>query len=136
MSNVDENALLSLAGHMRAQAYAPYSGVRVGAAVLVERDGEMRLFGGANVENASFGLSICAERVALCAAVSSGFGGTIRALAVAGPDGATLTPCGACRQFAAEFGDLAVIYTAADTVVRKSIRELLPAAFDSSLLRR
>src|SRR5579872_1898334 len=83
------------AREVRDEAYAPYSGFRVGAALLVENGG---VFCGANVENASYGLAICAERSAVTAAVSHGSRG-FKAIAIVGADGAGTAPCGACRQF-------------------------------------
>lgn len=102
-------------------AYAPYSGFAVGAAALA-RDG--RVFTGANVENASYGLSLCAERAALAAAVSGGAGpGAIEALAV------TAAPCGACRQWLAELEVERVLFPWQGTLVGRSPAELLPEIF-------
>jgi cytidine deaminase len=83
----------------RARAYAPYSRFAVGAALLMD-DGAVVC--GCNVENASYGMSICAERVAMSCAIASGRR-TPLAVAVAGPDGVFCSPCGACRQFLSEF---------------------------------
>src|ERR1700756_2574607 len=91
--------LLAAARFARERAYAPYSQFRVGAAVETE-DGT--IVTGCNVENASYGLSICAERTAIVSAVAQGYR-VFRAVAVAGPEGVTTSPCGACRQFIAEF---------------------------------
>ncbi|MEO6913915.1 MAG: cytidine deaminase, partial [Candidatus Baltobacteraceae bacterium] len=93
------NKLLEAAKAAREYAYAPYSNFCVGAAVELA-DGA--IVSGCNVENASFGLSICAERVALCTAVAQGHT-RIVAIAIAGPPGTRTSPCGACRQFIAEF---------------------------------
>jgi cytidine deaminase len=90
--------LVRTARAARRRAYAPYSHFPVGAAVLAA-DGS--IYAGANVENASFGLTQCAERVAVQTAVAAGRR-RLRAVAVAGPHG--ITPCGACRQVMAEFG--------------------------------
>ena len=108
-------------------AYAPYSKFGVGAALLTT-DG--RIFTGTNVENASYGLTICAERVAVGNAVSAGCR-QFRAIAIVAPS-ADLSPCGACRQVLAEFGDCLVI--CADARHRRRVRvwrlaELLPDAF-------
>ena len=112
----------------RDAAYAPYSGFAVGAA-LQTADG--RRFTGANVENASYGLALCAERTAVFAAVLAG-AREIAALAVCGPDGASTPPCGACRQVLAEFGapGVPVTYLRADGGwVETTLGDLLPAAF-------
>ena len=101
--------LIDLAIRAQANAYAPYSGFKVGAALLCE-DGEV--FVGANVENSSFGLTNCAERSALFAAVSAGKRSFKAIAVVGGADGVVsdfCPPCGACRQALAEFspkGDL------------------------------
>jgi cytidine deaminase len=109
----------------RSRAYAPYSNFAVGAALQTTAG---RVFGGCNVENASFGLTICAERVALAKAVSEGER-DFRAIAVVSRGGAT--PCGACRQVLAEFNpDLRVIVADLEGNRREfSLRALLPEAF-------
>lgn len=119
--------LLAAAREARHHAYAPYSGYAVGAAVYCE-DG--RIFTGANVENASYGLTVCAERVAIFRAVSEG-ARRISALAIVTQDGGT--PCGACRQVLAEFADEdLVIWCASEEradVQEYRFNELLPHAF-------
>jgi cytidine deaminase len=110
------------------RAYAPYSNFPVGAAVLTP-DG--KIFAGANVENASYGLSICAERNAIFHAVAQG-AKAICAVAVYTPTRTTTPPCGACRQVMAEFGtDVLVICCsdAANAGQRYRLAELLPMAF-------
>ncbi len=110
------------------RAYAPYSKFPVGAAVLTA-DGE--IYAGANVENASYGLSICAERNAIFHAVALG-AKAICAVAVYTPTVATTPPCGACRQVMAEFGtDVLVICCcdAASAEQRYRLADLLPKAF-------
>ena len=92
-------SLASLAWEARLNAYAPYSQFHVGAALLAA-DG--RVFTGANVENASLGLTMCAERVALGAAAAAGVR-SVTAIAVAGVDDEGVFPCGACRQVLSEF---------------------------------
>ena len=109
-------------------AYAPYSHFPVGAAVLAE-DGLVHA--GANVENASYGLSMCAERTAIFQAIARG-ARRIRAVAVYTPTQAVTTPCGACRQVIAEFGAEALVVCFADGAAldqRYLIGELLPQAF-------
>jgi cytidine deaminase len=121
------DALIESALAVRRQAYAPYSNFLVGAAVLTE-DGSV--FTGTNVENASYGLTLCAERVAASAAVAAGHRKLV-AVAVATAGGAA--PCGACRQFLAEFGGaMDVLLVDADrpeTVKRTSLADLLPQQF-------
>jgi homotetrameric cytidine deaminase len=117
----------------RDDAYAPYSGFAVGAAIEMA-DG--RRFSGANVENASYGLTICAERTAVSAAVLAG-ARTIAAVAVCGPEGATTPPCGACRQVLAEFGapDVPLSYRRSDgTWADTTLGALLPASFEGAAL--
>jgi cytidine deaminase len=120
--------LIGAALEIRKNAYAPYSKFLVGAAVLTE-DGT--LFTGTNVENASYGLTICAERIAAGAAVAAGHR-MITAVAVATE--AAASPCGACRQFLAEFGGaMKVFQVNADEpthVIETSLDVLLPEQFD------
>jgi cytidine deaminase len=105
--------------------YSPYSRFAVGAAVLT-LDGGIYL--GTNVENASYGLTICAERVAICSAVAAGKKDIVALAIYGGKDG--LAPCGACRQFIAEFGcDIRVIYRHNGQVLSPPIRDLLPDSF-------
>jgi homotetrameric cytidine deaminase len=117
----------------RSAAYAPYSHFTVGAAVETA-DG--RRFTGANIENASYGLTVCAERTAVFAAVLAG-ARPITAVAVTGPDGVTTPPCGACRQVLVEFGapDVPLTYARADGGWNDTtLGELLPAAFEPASL--
>lgn len=110
-----------------AHAYAPYSRFRVGAAVLTDA----AMHSGANVENASYGLSICAERNAIFQAVANG-ARRIDAICIYTPTSAAVTPCGACLQVLSEFGAEALIVccTDDDTAERRyALAELLPAAF-------
>jgi cytidine deaminase len=111
----------------QANAYAPASRFRVGAAVLAD-DG--RIFAGCNVENASYGLTICAERAAVCAAVAAGVR-AIRAVAVVTDLLEPARPCGACRQVLAEFGPAmtVVLLGSAQTRRTTSLEKLLPEPF-------
>src|SRR5471030_2086518 len=127
----DPSSVLAAAVAIRTAAYAPYSKFSVGAALLA-RDG--RMFTGANVENASYGLSMCAERVALYTAIAQG-AKTFDAIAVAGPDGVTTLPCGACRQVLHEFAPhLHVIYRDAGQIKSATLTQLLPEAFGPAAL--
>jgi len=113
------------------QAHAPYSGFRVGAALLWNDGQGGRVVAGCNVENASYPVSLCAERTAVCAAVAQGLKvGELEALVVV-TEGATLTPpCGACRQVLAEFADsLPVLLVNRQGRVLHDLRDLLPHAF-------
>lgn len=96
-------ALLEAARAAAQQAYAPYSNFRVGAALLFA-DGAVVT--GSNVENASYGLSLCAETVAVAKAMGEGRRGGLKAVAVTTPDGATISPCGRCRQVLNEIASL------------------------------
>jgi len=122
-------ALLDAAEAARARAHAPYSGFRVGAALLCE-DGSLQT--GCNVENASYGATICAERVAVGAAIAAGHR-RFQAIAIAGPAGVALSPCGICRQVLSEFspdGALRVVMRAADGSAHEAtLAALLPNAF-------
>jgi cytidine deaminase len=120
--------LIERARQARELAYSPYSRFAVGAAVLTE-DGE--IYDGANVENVSFGLTVCAERVAIFSAVAAGkrkFTG----LAVVTDTPEPATPCGACRQVMYEFSPELWVLTANLTGQQRMFRlpELLPAVFD------
>ncbi|GAC1567889.1 MAG: cytidine deaminase [Vulcanimicrobiaceae bacterium] len=121
-----DRELLDAARSARAHAYAPYSGYDVGAALLCANG---TVASGCNVENASYGLSLCAERSALAVAIASGRRDFV-ALAICGPDDATTPPCGACRQVLAEFGGaLRVLYAGTDGLVETTVAALLPSAF-------
>ena len=109
-------------------AHAPYSEFRVGAAILLTNG---RIFSGCNVENASYGLSNCAERTAIFTAVAE-MGPKIEILAVAVTNdrGLACSPCGACRQVIYEFGPQAtVFFQGADGPKQSHIKELLPEGF-------
>jgi cytidine deaminase len=121
------DALLDAARAASAKAYAPYSRFHVGAAVMAD-DG--RIFAAANVENASYGLTSCAERNAVFAAVCAGVR-TIVAVAIHTPTAEPVSPCGACRQVIFEFGPDAKIVSCCDGDGLRgwAIDELLPGAF-------
>ena len=119
--------LIATALAVRRNAHAPYSKFRVGAALLTKSG---KVYTGVNVENASYGLTNCAERVAVGKAVSEGHR-QFRAIAVAAPS-AALSPCGACRQVLSEFGDCVVICVDSRNTKRVRINllsELLPHSF-------
>ncbi len=118
--------LISAAKQALKSAYAPYSGYRVGAAVL---DGRGRIFTGCNIENASYGASMCAERTAVFKAVSEG-AETIRAVAVSA-ERSMPYPCGMCRQVLSQFmdGEGEVYVECGGTVEKYFLGELLPHGF-------
>jgi len=120
-------ALLAAAKAASAHAYCPYSHFAVGAAV---RAADGRVFSGCNVENASYGLAICAERNAIFHAVAAG-ARDIVAVAVYTPTPAYTTPCGACRQVLSEFGLNAEVLCACDGPERGrfTVSSLLPHGF-------
>jgi cytidine deaminase len=122
-----DRELLVQAREAAARAYCPYSGFAVGAAV---RTADGSVFTGANVENASYGLTMCAERVVIASAVAAGKR-EIVLLALYTPTAEPVSPCGACRQVLLEFGREARVISACDgpTVLEWSAEELLPGAF-------
>ncbi len=125
--------LLEAATSVLRNAYAPYSGYRVAAAV---RASSGRVYRGVNVENASYGLTVCAERVAIFTAVAEGER-SIREVLVLTERGEPAPPCGACLQVISEFGDDdTVIYSASLEGGRKAwrLRDLLPVRFSPSHL--
>jgi len=128
LSEPEKARLLHTAREALARAYAPYSGVKVGAAVLTEKG---QVFSGGNVENASYGLTLCAERAAIAGAVAAeGPGMRIKALAVVSDQAGPFPPCGACRQVIYEFGPEAlVIFPGEEGLISAPITELLPHAF-------
>jgi cytidine deaminase len=120
------DSLVDAARAVQQQAYAPYSHFRVGAAIEADNGA---VFVGCNVENASYGLTICAERAAVAAAVGAGVRHIRRAVVVTDSD-PPAAPCGACRQVLSEFGpDMLVEAVGPERTSRWSMRELLPAAF-------
>ena len=124
------DSLIATARRARENAHAPYSSFRVGAALRAKSG---RIFGGCNVENATYGLTVCAERVAIFKAVSEGERGFDAVAVVTDADSLT-PPCGACRQLIWEFcGDVPVVL--ANLKGKKEVlqmRDLFPKPFDSS----
>lgn len=127
-----DRELLDAARAGRQRAYAPYSRFSVGAAV---RTGSGRIFEGGNVENASYGLTVCAERVALFAAICSGER-TVTDIAVVGDVPRPLSPCGACRQVMVELAPRArvIMATTSGESQVTDVAALLPIAFGQSEL--
>lgn len=127
-ASLDDAELLARARAVKARAYAPYSGFRVGAVVLTTAG---KVFEAANVENASYPLSACAEANAVRAMACSGGRHEIAAVAVVADGESAVTPCGACRQIIFEFGPEATILTSGDGghPFIGSITSLLPHAF-------
>ena len=130
---MNDTSLLDAARTARKHAHAPFSGFLVGAA-LESADG--RVITGCNVENATYGLTICAERVAMFKAISEGLRHFRRVAIVADTDAPT-PPCGACRQILWEFGgDLEVILGNLERETgRHRLQDLLPLPFDQRLLK-
>ena len=129
----DSDHLVAVAREARERAVAPFSNFKVGAA-LVAKGG--RVYGGCNVENASYGLTVCAERVALLKALSEGE--RVFEMIVVVADTADPTPpCGACRQLLWEYcGDIPVVLANLQKVTgRHQMRDLLPLPFDARLLK-
>ncbi|MFZ0827285.1 MAG: cytidine deaminase [Verrucomicrobiia bacterium] len=129
MGKVDKKQLVRAAARARERAVAPYSKFKVGAALLT-KGGDIIL--GANVESASYGLTCCAERVALFAALTGGKKDFVAVAVVARAPGGPM-PCGACRQLLAEYAPAAKVWVAdsrAGGKIREfTVRELLPSAF-------
>ncbi len=129
-------SLIAAARSAADRAYAPYSGFAVGAALLTA-DGAV--ITGGNVENASYGLTICAERAAIVAAVAAGHR-EVMAIAVAAPGAPGTTPCGACRQVLNEFvprdGELVILLDGESGIEAIRLSDLLPRAFGPRSLDR
>ena len=121
---MDWDLLIEEAWAARARAYAPYSNFHVGAALLAE-DG--RIFTGCNVENLSYGLTNCAERVAIGAAVAAG-ARKFLGVAVVADTAVPISPCGACRQVLAEFGVFRILLANHTERIEFTLEELLPRA--------
>lgn len=135
MAQPTKTQLIRAAARARKSAVAPYSKFLVGAALLTKR-GEV--ITGANVESASYGLTCCAERVALFKALTEGKK-DFTAIAVVTRLAGGAMPCGACRQLLAEYAPAATVYVADSAALTKvrdfKVSELLPGAFDGSSLR-
>jgi cytidine deaminase len=124
---IDWDRLRGAAREVMHRAYAPYSHFPVGAAALVVGpDGERRVVVGCNVENASYGVGLCAE-CGLVSAVHASGGGRLAAVSIVGGDGAPLMPCGRCRQLLFEHGGNGALLETARGIVR--LGEVLPDAF-------
>ena len=127
---IDWEVLRTAAREVKDKAYAPYSGFRVGAAGLVD-DG--RVVAGCNVENAAYGVALCAE-CGLVSALHAGGGGRLVAVVCVGPDGTACMPCGRCRQLLWENGGPTMLLETARGVL--PMTEVLPDAFGSDDLER
>jgi cytidine deaminase len=129
MAKTNKQDLVRAAAKARQRAVAPYSHFKVGAALLTRSGGVIT---GANVESASYGLTCCAERVALFNALTAGKRNFIAVAVVARAPGGPM-PCGACRQLLAEYAPGAAVWVADSRALRTvrefTVRELLPAAF-------
>ena len=132
MTTEERERMLEAAVEARANAYAPYSGFAVGAAALGSHGG---IYAGCNVENASYPVSLCAERGAIAMAVAAGETG-IDAVLILSDATQPCPPCGMCRQALAEFGpDMVVVMVGAEGAFRETtLRALLPAAFGPGFL--
>ena len=126
---IDSKKLVAAAAKARGGSVSPYSKFKVGAALLT-KSGE--IIGGANVESASYGLTCCAERIALFKALTDGKKDFVAMAVVARCDGGPL-PCGACRQLLAEYAPAAKVFIADSNDLEKirafTVQELLPSAF-------
>ena len=129
---MSEHELMQKAIEMLDRAYIPYSHFPVGAALECE---DSTVYTGCNIENSSFGLTICAERTAAVNAISEGYS-KFRRIVIAGNSKDFCYPCGACRQFLYEFSpDMEVIcLNRAREAKRMTLRELMPCGFDSTFL--
>jgi cytidine deaminase len=123
-----QEKLLRAAGRVMKHAHAPYSNFRVGAAILLSNG---KIFSGCNVENASYGMTNCAERTAIFSAIAQlGPKIEIRAVAVVTEQKVPCSPCGACRQVIYEFGpDATIFFLGAEGPKQAQITELLPEGF-------
>lgn len=130
---MDNQELINLALNVAKNAYAPYSNFNVGAAVLFE-DGTITT--GCNVENASYGLCLCAERNAISTAIAQGIEPKVKKIAIVSKNTDKCYPCGACRQWIQEFSkDAVIVLQDGENLIEYSISELLPYSFDKNLLK-
>ena len=129
-SEIDWKMLRHKAAEAAAKAYAPYSGLSVGAAALVD---DHRMVAGCNVENVSYGLGLCAECAVVCALHASG-GGRLIALSCVAADGELLMPCGRCRQVLLEHGGSQMLID--HPLGPRPLGDLLPDAFGPDDLPR
>ena len=127
-THLDENNLIDTARKAMENAYAPYSKIKVGAALLTSSG---KTYTGCNIENASYGLTVCAERVAVGCAVSQGEKNFI-AIAVVNSTEKIITPCGACLQVLSEFSkNLQIILVSAkNEIIRTDLKNLFPEPFN------
>ena len=137
MEIINKRALLAMAEEARKSSYSPYSGITVGAALITA---EGKVYTGANIENASYSPTICAERVAFFKAISEGERNFL-AIAIAGgeadkPAKADFPPCGVCRQVMAEFcsPSFHIIWGNGEKITDKTLGEVLPFGFDKTNL--
>ncbi len=134
MNEIEKHHLL-IKEAQKAQTFshAKYSHFKVGAALFTK---EGKIFGGCNVESSSYGLTICAERVALTKALSEGYSQFI-AIAIVGPNDEFCPPCGACRQLLLDYApDLDIILTNNSEIEVYKIKSLLPQAFEETKLHK
>ncbi|MFZ5352874.1 MAG: cytidine deaminase [Bacillota bacterium] len=125
---MDESLLVNKAKEAMQNAYVKYSNFKVGAALLTKSG---RIYTGCNIENSSYGATICAERVAFSKAISEGET-EFEAIAIVGSSGDYTYPCGICRQFMSEFGlDIKLVFENGKDIKTYRLRELLPEAFVS-----
>lgn len=136
LSSSTEQRLIMAAREAATHAYVPYSGFPVGAAVFLADD---QIVTGVNIENASYGLTVCGERVAIFMAAADGHR-TIRAIAISAPRADHTAPCGACRQVMNEFKprdtELPVLLDGGTSLIRTTLSALLPDAFGPRDLAR
>ena len=131
--HVSNHQLLNAAKSYQERSKAMYSNFQVGAALL---DSENNVHGGCNIESSSYGLTICAERVALTKALSEGVANFTK-IAIVGPNNEFCPPCGACRQLLYDYApNLEIILTDNKVTKEISLRELLPLAFDDKNLKK